>query len=186
MKASNRWQGKSRKARASQRNEAHKGAASTHSNEGGNNTAAEQTKVRRRTTDPMWAVNAIINRKFKSLPAGLQSTDTKRACADAVLTAHTDLCPDKARYYAWLLGQAELIRRSYHFTEDCDGADAQAVSEHLVVEGKKVVTLVRLNGIAATIPATQVKMFGQSRLVPEEFRYEKKSGIDTTEDSSHE
>ena len=168
-------------------NEAQMGAATTRSNEGGNiRNATEERRARRRTTDPMWAVNALIIRKFNSLPSDLKSTDTKLACVKAVIGTHTDLCPDMAKYFTWLLGQAELIQHSYNFKEDCKGVDAQAVSEHLVLEGKKTVTAVRLDGLAATIPAAEIKMFGQSRLVPKEYRYETMSESVETEGGSYE
>ncbi len=186
MKSYNRWNGKSRKARATKRNEAQKGAASTHSNEGVlNSTAAQQSSSRRRNIDPMWWTTALIGRKFNFLPNELKSTATKLACAKAVVESHKVLCPDMTRYFTWVLEQARRVRRTFDFQETCEalGVNPQYVAEHLVLLGKSRWQKVQLEGLAATISESEIRMYGVSRLVPEEYEFSPEA---TSKEASNE
>ena len=151
-------------------------AVNSHSNEGeAQPVAAEQpTRRSRRNTDLMQQLNSSVMRKFKNLPADLQNTATKVSCINTVLAAHKEKCGDPARYYSWLLSRAAEIKRTFDFAEVCEKAglkadEHQAVSEHLVLEGKSICNQIRLNGLATY--DGNIRMF-RERLVPVEYRYD--------------
>ena len=167
-----------------------KETVNTHNNQGANNnTAAEQpTRKSRRNTDPIQLLNAQVMRKFKNLPADLQSTATKVSCINTVLAAHKEKCGDPARYYGWLLSRAAEITRTFDFAEVCKKAglkadEHQAVSEHLVLEGKSVCNQIRLNGLATY--DGNIRMF-RDRLVPEQYWFNKPAEQAEAEEATNE
>lgn len=170
MKQFNNYNGKARKASASQK--VQKGAVNTHSNEGAEDQAA---KKKQRDTDRMQLENAQILRKFKTLPADLQTTESKVSCINSVLASHKDKCGDPARYYGWLLNRAAEVKRTFDFKKVCESKgltsddEQQAVAEHLVLEGKAVCNRIRLNGLATY--DGNIAMF-RKKLVPQMYHYE--------------
>lgn len=106
-------------------------------------------------------LTTMINRKFQNLPAGLQNTENKKMCVDMVLASHPQLCPDPLRFWLWLNDRAkEMVDRTWDFQATCNrlGVDAEAVAQHLILEGKRTCNSIRLNGLASY--GGNIRMFG--------------------------
>lgn len=152
-------------------------AVNSHSNEGANNTAAEQpTRRSRRNIDDNQMVCKLVRNMFDRLPRELQKLETKQSCIAAVVDRHNERVGDIGDFYGWLLKRAEEIHRTYDFKSVCEtkglssDEEQQAVSEHLVLEPKSVINKIRMEGLATF--QGNIKMF-RERLVPVEYRYEK-------------
>lgn len=153
-------------------------AVNSNSNEGANNTAAEQpTRKSRRNTDDNQMVCKLARNMFDRLPRELQKLETKQSCIAAVVDRHNERVGDLGDFYGWLLKRAEEIRRTYDFKKVCEASglmtdeEQQAASEHLVLEPKSVINKIRMEGLVTY--QGNLGMF-RERLVPEEYRYDKK------------
>ncbi len=125
-----------------------------------------EASKRKYRIDPNQSASAAGMRKFASLPADLQDTKTKLACILCVLVARK---MDVGRYWSWVYEQTILLRRTFDFDTTCkvQGKNPQYVAEHLVLQGKKACTNIRLNGLATY--NGDIKLFGDP-LIPEESR----------------
>lgn len=123
----------------------------------------------------MWAVNSIAKKYFKRIPSSIKSTETKLACIKAAISEHSDLCADEAKYFTWVLEQAKRLRRVFDFDSTCnkDGVNVnpQYVAEHLILLGKRKWTEIQLEGLEKTVPDSDIRMYGVSRLVPAEYDF---------------
>lgn len=102
---------------------------------------------------PEWQLATMMKRKFQKLPAPLQNTENKRICIEDVLAGHPKLCPDPMRFRVWLAEEAHMLaERAWDFKDTCKKAkidDAEAVAQHLVLEGKRVCNDILISGLAA-------------------------------------
>lgn len=151
------------------------GAESTHSNEGGNIQNQNKGEQSRRTykVDPNQSATTAAMRKFRSLPLDYQNTDTKWSCVMSVLgTRHLDI----ARFAIWVLDMAEKLQLVYDFKEVCKQyhREPQAVAENLVLEGKAICNIIRLNGLASY--NGNIRLF-EKRLIPDEYRFNKPAEV---------
>lgn len=112
-----------------------------------------EDKKKPRKLAPEWLLATMIKRKFQKLPAPLQNTNNKRVCMEDVLAGHPKHCPDPMRFRVWLAEEAHMLAdRAWDFKDTCQAAkiqDAEAVAQHLVLEGKRVCNDILINGLAA-------------------------------------
>jgi|LSQX01.1.fsa_nt_gb hypothetical protein len=106
-------------------------------------------KKRAYKIDPRWKVCGAARRRFNRLPTSLQNTDNKKIIIKETLAENSAICPDSGDFWAWYHDQTGYLKRTWDFEKTCDelGLDAQAVAEHLVLEGKQFCKDVRLEGL---------------------------------------
>ena len=154
---------------------AQKGAEFTHSNEGSNTPNQKKSEQGKRTykVDPNQSASTAAMRKFRSLPLDYQNTETKWACVMSVLgTRHLDI----ARFAVWVLDMAQKLQLVHDFMKICAQyqREPQAVAENLVLEGKAICNIIRLNGLASY--NGNIRLF-EKRLIPDEYRFNKPAEV---------
>lgn len=173
--AKNSKNGKSRKAKATTKNQNN---VATNNNQ--TNTQAEQQmqvpeetaeeKIVRKAYEiaPEWKISQIAKRKFMNLPSAFQNGTGKEACVKEALSAHKELIPDPTRYWIWLIDETRKLVRVWDFIETCEkvGRDPQTVAQHLILEGKAVCNAIRMEGLAAY--GSNIRMF-REELFKDEF-----------------
>jgi hypothetical protein len=118
-------------------------------------------KPRSKKVNPLYVVIRKFWSLFKAYDEGMQNTNTKREMLNLAIR----LCPkyysDTFRWWQDLLDEANLLLDSVRFNKDCEalGLNAQAVAEHLVVEGKATVNEVLKYGIQ--VYGEKVRMFSE-------------------------
>ena len=140
-------------------------------------TILESSSSPKRKTDPKQILAKQIRELFDLLPPDLQKTETKQSCIYTIIDRNNGKCGDRGDFFGWLMKRAWEIRRTWDFKSECEKAGLSteeeqiAVSEHLALEPKAIITKIRLDGLITY--DGNIKMF-RDRLIPEEYRYDKK------------
>jgi hypothetical protein len=91
-----------------------------------------------RKSNPFYIVIRLFHELFGAYDAADQNTINKRAALNMAISLKKSYYPDRLRFWQELLDEANVLLDSKRFCESCEklGLEAQAVAEHLVVEGK--------------------------------------------------
>ena len=130
-------------------------AESTHSNEGGNNTAAaneqqpmEAPKARRAyKQSPLSGVlrkaKALFNRQL------VQSGETKAKCIELALSRSSSLYPDPLRFWQAFKAERDRLLDSAKFNKACRDLSLEPayVADHVLFEGKANIDKVLKEGL---------------------------------------
>lgn len=143
-------------------------------------------KARSKKVNPLYVVIRKFWNLFKAYDEGMQNTNTKREMLNLAIR----LCPkyysDTFRWWQDLLDEANLLLDSVRFNKGCEalGLNAQAVAEHLVVEGKATVNEVLKYGIQ--IYGEKVRMFSERLYKDDRQLYAKSTDVSSTTETSNQ
>ena len=129
-------------------------AASTHSNEGGNNPAASEQQIieapkarRAYKQNPLSVVlrkaKALFNRQL------VQSGETKAKCLNLAVSRSADIYPDALRFWSDFKAERDRLIDSAKFNEACHrlGLEPVYVADHVLFEGKANIDKVLKEGL---------------------------------------
>jgi hypothetical protein len=143
-------------------------------------------KARNKRVNPLYVPIRKFWSLFKAYDEGMQNTNTKREMLNLAIR----LCPkyysDTFRWWQDLLDEANLLLDSIKFNKGCEalGLNAQAVAEHLVVEGKATVNEVLKYGIQ--IYGEKVRMFSERLYKDDRQLYAKSTDVSSTTETSNQ
>lgn len=107
-------------------------------------------KSSRRHVNPLYVVIRKFWNLFNAYDENMQNTETKRETLNLAIRLSPKYYPDTFRFWQDLLDETKVLLDSKRFNEYCDNVleySAQAVAEHLVVEGKATVNKVLKEGL---------------------------------------
>jgi hypothetical protein len=143
-------------------------------------------KTRSKKVNPLYVVIRKFWSLFKAYDEGMQNTNTKREMLNLAIR----LCPkyysDTFRWWQDLLDEANILLDSVRFNKGCEalGLNAQAVAEHLVVEGKATVNEVLKYGIQ--VYGEKVRMFSDRLYKDDRKLYSKSTDVKSTTETNNQ
>ncbi len=179
MKYYGKKNGKSRKAKAANRNLKNGNISNKGMNQqekvNKNDEPIEESpeeKIVRKAYElaPEWKISQSAKRRFMSLPSSFQTSEGKEACIKEALAAHKEWIPDPTRYWIWLIDETEKLIRVWDFKDTCKdaGLNPLTVAQHLILEGKMVCNAIRMEGLKAY--GSKIRMFVDP-LFEDEFEF---------------
>lgn len=147
---------------AKKNNTGYTGKAGNANIENGANTTSEKEQ-KKANISPFFNRAKAAMRIFMNLPQEYQTAHGKRLAVDLALSRDKkNRFPDRDRF--WDAGEAEarLLDRAADLKEFCrkERLDYTAVKQHLVLEGKKYIVEIVLDGISGK--EARIRKFGES------------------------